>query len=341
MKMRDVAGEPLAEHDLLLVAAAQQPDRLRRRRLDAQIGDDRLGQRRLARARQNTRTAPAGGRAAARCCARPSGPAPGPAPCDPPAAGRCRARSRRPDRGTGPRGRCDEEAARVWHRSAPAITRASSVRPAPSSPAMPSTSPACSEKLMSAQRAAAADVLDARAARRRARRGPWESARLRSRLAISRTSSGTVTSLNRPGRDVAAVAQHGDPVADAKHLVEPVRDVDDRDAARGQPLDQREQLRRLRGSSATTSARPSPGSTRACPRAHRGGREAPWRSPPSAAAPARGATPACADRACIPRSASSARRAVVQRAPVDDAGPAASAPRRGRCSPRPRAAERG
>ena len=44
---------------------------------------------------------------------------------------------------------------------------------------------------------------------------------------------------------MASVAQHGDAPADAEHLVEPVGDVDDRHAARREPLDQGEQLRDL------------------------------------------------------------------------------------------------
>ncbi len=44
------------------------------------------------------------------------------------------------------------------------------------------------------------------------------------------------------GGDVAAVAQHRHALADAIDLVEPVRDVDDGDAAGGQTADEREQL---------------------------------------------------------------------------------------------------
>ena len=38
-----------------------------------------------------------------------------------------------------------------------------------------------------------------------------------------------------------AVAQHRDAVGDAKHLVEPVRDIDDADAARAQPAQRAQQ----------------------------------------------------------------------------------------------------
>ena len=44
------------------------------------------------------------------------------------------------------------------------------------------------------------------------------------------------------GGDVPAVAQHRDATADAIHLVEAMRDVDHRHAARHQPRDQRKQL---------------------------------------------------------------------------------------------------
>ncbi len=65
---------------------------------------------------------------------------------------------------------------------------------------------------------------------------------LRSRLAISRTSSSTVTSDNSlvamclPSRSTVTR------LPDAIHLVQAMRDVDHRDAARDQPRDQRKQL---------------------------------------------------------------------------------------------------
>ncbi len=48
---------------------------------------------------------------------------------------------------------------------------------------------------------------------------------------------------DRSRRDVSPITEHGDAAADAEHLVEPVRDVDDRHAPRRQTLDQRKQLR--------------------------------------------------------------------------------------------------
>ena len=52
--------------------------------------------------------------------------------------------------------------------------------------------------------------------------------------------------LERQRRDAAAVAHHGDAMADAVDLVEAMSDVDNGDAARGQPLDQRRRADRLR-----------------------------------------------------------------------------------------------
>ena len=79
------------------------------------------------------------------------------------------------------------------NRSAPATTRASSVRPAPSRPEMPSTSPACSEKLMSDRTPPHVEPLDAQQLGAALDAAPSGKCSLRSRFAISRTSSGTVT----------------------------------------------------------------------------------------------------------------------------------------------------
>ena len=166
----------------------------------------------------------------------------------------------------------------VSARSAPASTRASSLRPAPSSPAMPTTSPARSVKLMSLQRAVAAEALDRAAAPR-----PAPSRRLRKVLAEIAVGHqphelGHRHLRQQLRRHVPAVAQHRDAMADAIDLVEPMRDVDDGDAARRRAARSAQTADRLRATSAPTSARPSPGSTPT-------DREAPWRSPPSAAAP--------------------------------------------------------
>ena len=140
------------------------------------------------------------------------------------------------------------------HGSAPAITRASSVRPAPSSPAIPSTSPACSERLMPASGPCpTCSNRSSSSPRRRAHLGE-----VVGEIAIGHHPHelGDGHLLDRLGGDQPAVAHHGDPVADAEDLVEAVRDVHDRDPARRQALDEREELRDLGGWSATRSARP-------------------------------------------------------------------------------------
>ena len=145
-----VAGQPLAEHHLLLIAAAQQPHLLRRRGLDAEILDDRFGEVALrSGAGRNPARGQLAGRGAARCCAPPSARRPGPRPCDPPAAGRCPWRIA--SAGCAKRGTAlpSQRMRPASARSAPASTRASSLRPAPSRPAMPTTSPARRLKLMS------------------------------------------------------------------------------------------------------------------------------------------------------------------------------------------------
>ena len=89
-----------------------------------------------------------------------------------------------------------------------------------------------SEKLMSREHAVDGQRLDPQQLGARLRRAPAGKCSLRSRFAISRTSSVDGHLIDRRASSRAAVAQHGDRAADAEHLVEPVRDVDDRDAAR-------------------------------------------------------------------------------------------------------------
>ena len=62
-----------------------------------------------------------------------------------------------------------------------------------------------------------------------------------SRPSISETSRSRSRSGERPGVHQAAVAQHGDPVADRVQLVQAVADVDDRDALVAQPADDPEE----------------------------------------------------------------------------------------------------
>ena len=157
MKTSAPAVEPLRQHDLLLVAAREVTDRV------LGVGDLDAAAARPARCAASP-LAPArsgSGRAGATRKRRSDGQrdvladrerrGPRPGCCGPRAAARCPRRIA--SRGAAdlaalaPRIRTSPEAAR----SAPKISRTSSVRPAPTSPAMPSMSPACSEKL---------DVLD-------------------------------------------------------------------------------------------------------------------------------------------------------------------------------------
>ena len=137
-----VAGQPLAEHDLLLIAAAQPArDPVRARGLDAQLVDHAPGVSALARGVHEAPPGRARMFAQARCCARRTGPARAPVLCDPRAGTRCRAARLR--RASIPRATCPRIAIRPSSiGSAPMIARASSVRPAPTSPAMPRISPA-------------------------------------------------------------------------------------------------------------------------------------------------------------------------------------------------------
>ena len=115
-------------------------------------------------------------------------------------------------------------------RSAPKMARATSVRPAPISPAKPRISPRRSSKLTSSNTPS--------------RDRPWTSSNssavgtrgARRELVVQRAADHRGDDLvdagggEVAGADVAAVAQHRDAVDDARHLVEPVRDVDDADA---------------------------------------------------------------------------------------------------------------
>ena len=113
-------------------------------------------------------------RSAATCCAARSPTARGPAACDPPARSRCRARSRARGRRCAPRVPRTKIVPRVGG-SSPKSARATSERPAPTSPASPTTSPArsvneTSSKLSRRRQSLDAQQLLARRARRRARK---------------------------------------------------------------------------------------------------------------------------------------------------------------------------
>ena len=131
---------------------------------------------------------------------------------------------------------------------------------------------------------AAAECPRRAGAPRRARARGADSGRLTSRFAISRTSSGTVTSAMfrvatwHPSRSTVTRC------ADAEHLVHPVRDVDDGHAARRSGARSSGTAARPRARSAPRSARPSRGCAPRLP--------ARVRPRPSAAARAGGCAPA-------------------------------------------------
>ena len=150
-----------------------------------------------------------------------------------------------------------------------------SLRPAPSSPPRPTTSPGaprgetpCSRcrsvrprrvpsRAPRAGRQRSAIALAPAGALGRRTRWPWPSrAAAMSRPSISETSSSRVSPAIAPGVHDAAVAQHGDPVADLVQLVEPVADVHHRDALLPQGPDDAEERLDLARLEATRSARP-------------------------------------------------------------------------------------
>ena len=145
---------------------------------------------------------------------------------------------------------------RASGRVMPNSASASSVRPAPSSPVRPSTSPRCRVKrdvlvLAGAgqpahleQRLGAAHVARARPAARSRRRSS------------ARRGAAASTSAAGEGADLAAVAQHGDPLGDLDHLLEPMADEDHRDALCLQPAHDAPAARRPRAGSARRWARP-------------------------------------------------------------------------------------
>ena len=131
--------------------------------------------------------------------------------------------------GVWPRGRTlavDHGSRRCRCARSPKMARASSVRPAPTSPATPTISPRRTENEMSRSRPRFVEVLH-----------------LQDRIAdLSGLLPEDVADVaadhhpdelahvrlgDRPGADIAAVAEHGDAVAEAEDLLHAVRDVDD------------------------------------------------------------------------------------------------------------------
>ena len=144
----------------------------------------------------------------------------------------------------------------------PKTASSSSVRPEPCSPARPTISPARSVRstpstyplpasASSQQRLADLGALELVGEERGDRAADHQPHQLR-----------VVELGGRAGGDLAAVLEHGDDLAEVEDLLDPVRDVEDRDAAGGEPLDDRVEQRRPRGRRAPRSARPSTGSAR-------------------------------------------------------------------------------
>ena len=134
-------------------------------------------------------------------------------------------------------------------RSAPKSRRAVSVRPDPSSPAMPSTSPLRSSRSSGAtpdfrpspvghRGTSAATVASAR----HATSCSSASSTASSRPIILETSCRRGSSGREVLADEAPVAQHGDAVGDAVHLIEEVGDEQHGDTRCTDPLDDLEQL---------------------------------------------------------------------------------------------------
>ena len=183
---------------------------------------------------------PARGRAGP-CSRGCSAAASAPRPSGPP-TGR-RPRGRAPGGGGGRRRIAARpgRAPRVPTRVAPKIARASSVRPAPMSPANPRISPACSSKLTSLEllpagmpRTDRSVAPGGRGARREHGREGAVDHHADHLVAGSSRSFSTV-SMRLPSRNTVMESQM------REDLVDLVRDVQDRDALRLQPADEREQ----------------------------------------------------------------------------------------------------
>ena len=214
--------------------------------------------------------------------------------------------------------RAIEEIAPESARSAPKIARRSSVRPAPMSPERPSTSPRRSEKLTSRTRS----PRQSRSTRRTS--GPTS-------RACGRSSSSRVRPHHQPhglvqvepargpGRDQPAVAEDGDPVGDPPDLLEPMADVDDRDARTPAAGRRGGRAARPAGSRAPRSARRGSGPGTPAP--------APARSRRAAARPrpaARSAPPGRAPPAPRPQAPRAPRSAARRSAPAPTAPAAGS-----------------
>ena len=128
----------------------------------------------------------------------------------------------------------------------------SSVWPFPSTPAMPTISPARTSsetpRTFSTPRSSwTLQPVDPRGASRRASISPFSTSRSTSRPTIRLARLSSRRAFGRQRRDQLAPAQHGDAVGDLEHLVELVADEDDREPLVGQGAEDLEQLARLLG----------------------------------------------------------------------------------------------
>ena len=131
----------------------------------------------------------------------------------------------------------------------PAIASISSVWPLPSTPAMPTISPARTSNETSADLLERAVVVDRAALRPEQRLRRLAGALVDPQQHLAADHQARQALLGRPCRrqrlDLLAAAQHRDPVGDLEHLVQLVADEDDRLALLGQAAHDREQLLRL------------------------------------------------------------------------------------------------
>ncbi len=173
--------------------------------------------------------------------------------------------------------------------SAPAIARASSVRPLPTRPARPTISPAriCSEMSLSTPLRCRPDTSRTTGAVECCGFSKCSASAAAPNIPATRLSSVSCAGRRRP--DEAPAAQHRHRVGEVEHLVEEVAHVDDRPARARAGRGSSGAASRSRRWSATRSARPSRSPARRTrPRAgsrpsacRRCATRRPWRSPSS------------------------------------------------------------
>ena len=135
----------------------------------------------------------------------------------------------------------DPDPARRRPAPSPKIARTSVVRPAPTSPAMPRISPRRSDQVRRAWPSSGREVRRAPGSARPARAARAGKSSSRSRPTMWAMIDFRSVSARRPVGDRSAVAQHGVGLRDPAHLLEEMADVDDRQPALREPLDDREQ----------------------------------------------------------------------------------------------------